>query len=667
MDTSNRDRLQNRYPRMVHNDHVARLRAIMSERQARLAALKTRADAEAYLRHVRRALRKAFGPLPRRTPLKARIVGSQEYAGYRLEKVLFESRPGFLVTGNLYLPDGVAATGSAPGVLGLCGHSADGKMAAVYQSFCLGLVLKGFVVFVIDPIAQGERDQYAPVKGSRLAGCPAHNMLGNQMALVDDFFGAWRAWDGIRALDYLLSRPEVDKRRVGVTGNSGGGTLSSYVTALDPRLSWAAPSCYICSWLANLENELPSDSEQNPPGLLAEGLDEVDLLIAHAPRPTLILGQARDFFDPRYTRQAWTELRHLHRLLGSRDSAKLFIGPRDHGYGIENREAMYAFALRQAGLDGPATEPAVQPRPAAELQVTPKASVRLAGSRPLYDFTAERARDLAAKRGQPTGAKVRSAARRLLALPRTSPREAPHYRALRTAGHAPEEGIRAQFAVETAPGIEAIVTSYGEPFAAMLPPTGKVELFVGHIDSEDDVRRLPAARRRPKNGFSLASIDPRGIGQSMARTCGSDRFFEPYGQDFMYAALGDMLNECYLGRRVWDVMRGIDFLRAHGADEVRLTGRGLGSVTAAFAALLHPSEPPVELFDYLPSYDMLAQAPRYSWPFSAFPRGCLKEFDLPDVYRALGKRLTLRHPWDVNMRPLRAPAARAGRRPPARA
>ena len=291
---------------MVHEYYVRRLREIMGQRRQRIAGLRTRADAEAYVRHVRRAVEKSFGLLPKRTSLCPSVTGRDSYAHYDMEKVVFESRPSFLVTGNLYLPKTASTGEKCPAVLGLCGHSLEGKASEIYQSFSQGLAVKGFVVFTIDPISQGERRQFYPKDGGPRPGlCHAHNFMGNQMVLVDDFFGTWRVWDAIRALDYLLSRPEVDRSRVGVTGNSGGGTLSTYLTALDSRLTMAAPSCYICSYVANMENELPSDAEQNPPGILAAGLDQADLLLCHAPRPTLILAQYNDYFDERYARTAF--------------------------------------------------------------------------------------------------------------------------------------------------------------------------------------------------------------------------------------------------------------------------------------------------------------------------------------------------------------------------
>jgi len=590
--------------------------------------------------------------MPERTPLKARVTGRDACAGYDLEKVVFESRPGFLVTGNLYVPGAPRRGLTAPAVLGVCGHSLAGKAEPAYQSFAQGLALRGFLVLVIDPIAQGERQQYFPGDGGRRPDmCHAHNLMGNQMALLGGFFGTWRVWDAIRALDYLLSRPEADHSRVGVTGNSGGGTLSTYLTALDPRLTMAAPSCYICSYVANMENELPSDSEQNPPGVLAEGLDQVDLLLAYAPRPTVILSQREDYFDERYARQAFEDMRRVHALLASLDSAAYYAGPGTHGFSRANREAMCGFFMKHAGVAGAAREKGVRPVEADRLRALPRRMSFRRDSRRVFEFTAERAGELARTRGKPSAAQVIAAARELLGIPHVQ--GPPHYRVLCwVPGRWKRPAVWAQFAVETEPGIEAIVTTYGRKHGDMHPPQGKVTLYVGHVSGREDVQRVPQVRALAAGRRALAVVDPRGIGETAAKTCGTTDFFAPYGNDFMYASTGEMLGESYLGRRVLDVLRTMDFLLDGGAAEVRLVGRGLGSITAAFAALLHPSEPRVRLIHYLPSYGLIAASPQFTWPLSSILRGCLLHFDLPDVYRVLGGRLALTQPWDAKMRPL---------------
>ena len=185
-----------------------------------------------------------FPALPARTNLNARTAGSLDLGQISLEKVIYESRPGFLVSANLYLPARIDA--ELPCVLGLCGHADAGKAYGPYQFFARGLAAKGFAVLIIDPVSQGERRQFYTEEGV-LEGDPrprstvAHNMIGNRMLLTGDFVGSWFARDAIRGLDYLLGRPETDATRVGVTGCSGGGTQTTQITALDPRITMAAP------------------------------------------------------------------------------------------------------------------------------------------------------------------------------------------------------------------------------------------------------------------------------------------------------------------------------------------------------------------------------------------------------------------------------------------
>src|SRR5687767_10971344 len=168
----------NRFPRMVQEFFVARENAVHQQRLERLAALKTKADAEAYVQTVRGKIRESFGPFPEKTPLNARVTKVVERDAYKIENVLFESRPGFLVSANLYIPKGRRFP--LPGVVGSCGHSANGKAIDTYQSFCQGLARLGYVVLIFDPIGQGERMQYvdATWKPTRGTGTAEHNYAG---------------------------------------------------------------------------------------------------------------------------------------------------------------------------------------------------------------------------------------------------------------------------------------------------------------------------------------------------------------------------------------------------------------------------------------------------------------------------------------------------------
>ena len=445
---------RNGYQHMVLEYYVGRLRELRADRRQRLTSIRTRGQAIEYQRHVRQAIAKAFRPRPRRTPLNAQITGTVQQQGYRIEKILYASRPGCLVTGYLYIPDKL--TGPAPGVIGTCGHSDTGKNDELYQAFCQRLARAGFVVLIYDPFSQGERDQYWKLSDKSAVAncCHAHNMMGKQLELVGEWFGAWRAWDGIRALDYLLSRPEVDPAHVGLTGNSGGGTMTTWLWAIENRFTMAAPSCFVTTFLSNLENELPADCEQYPPGVIGAGLELADFCIVRAPEPLLLLGQNYDFFDRRGLREAHEEVRRFYDLLGaSQEDAQLFIGPEGHGFSRHNQEAMVDFFARQAGL--PPSRKIHRPAvlTADQLNVTPRGNTVAAGAVPIYDLTAAAACRLEQKRTKLDKARLvqRLAAR--LQLSRKRP--LPHYRVLRPA-HLDGQTL-ARYGVETEDGIQALL------------------------------------------------------------------------------------------------------------------------------------------------------------------------------------------------------------------
>ena len=641
--------LHNRYAHQVQEYNLGKIRNVYQKRQKILDALQTTADAQQYVDSVRRKIKKCFAPFPKKTPMHAQICGTHTNGNILIEKILYQSRPHFYVTANLYIPQHIS--GKMPAVLGLCGHSPDGKAEASYHNYALALASKGFLVLVIDPIAQGERQQFFKRDGGTFSyNCEAHNQMGNQMLLLNDFFGTWRVWDAIRGLDYLLARPEADRSRVGVTGNSGGGTLTSYVSALDPRITMSAPSCYICSIEANVANEVAVDSEQNPPGFIAAGLDHIDLLIAAAPRPTLILGQKHDFFSARHTEKAAKELKRIHALLGNARTADYYIDGGFHGYSQANVQHMVNWFMKHAQVKGPRQIKPLKLSTAKELQVTTKGIISFPDAKRVFEFTAESAAELARKRKALSIKSLQRIATKLLQLPQRS-KQPIRYRALaENYSHVKNKNPREAFAVETEPGIQTLLEVHNNGVRKMLPPSGDIHVSIGHLSSQDDFENIPSVRALSSGKKALVLIDPRGIGQSTAKSCGDIQFFHPYGADFMYSMIGDMSQRSYLGQRTHDILCCLDWLAAEGAKNITLHGRGINSISVAFAALLHPSKPTVCLNHYLPSYQLLADKPIFAWPASCLLRGVLSHFDLPDVYKALGKRLTLHKAWNHLMK-----------------
>ena len=647
--------LEHRYGHMVQEYYVTRVRELTAIRRAERESVRTRADAIRMQKDVRRRIRRAFGPFPAKTPLCARVTGRIDARHFSIEKILIESRPGFLVSANLYVPKGLH--GPAPCVLGACGHSENGKAYSLYQAFVEGLARKGFVALIYDPISQGERVQYPNREGRCLLSlCAEHNMMGRQMALLGDWFGAWRAWDGIRCLDYLLSRPETDPTRVGMTGNSGGGTMTTWLCGLETRLTMAAPGCFVTTWLSNVENELPADAEQIPPGALAMGLDLCDFFIPLAPRPLILLTQRADYFDQRGSQEAFRQLRRVYRLLGAEDNVRIQVGPQGHGYSIENREAMYGFFVKHTGLPGSPREPKLTARADDELAAAPDGSVRKDGSKRVFDFIRARAGELQAYRKPLAAAELRRRLSRVLALP---PRRGiPHHRVLRHCGDG--KTVWQPYAVETEAGIQAVVTmACPDGCQYAVPRERRCALLVPHLAAWDDlhdrkVRKILAGRGR------VLGVDPRGIGQSAPQGCDCAEFFASYDCDYFFDAHGSMLAEPYLGRRVFDVLRTLDWLYACGYRDIEIVGRGLGAVPALFAGVLEPRLKAVTLMNGLLSYHELTQVPIYRWPASAQADGLLLALDLPDCYRSLKSKLTLISPWSAQMKPI--PPALARRR-----
>jgi len=631
----------NRYGRMVHEFYDEQIRRAQELGKARQAALRSRADAEGYVKFVQQKIHEAFAPWPEKTPLKPRVSGIVDRDQYTIEKVTFESRPDFFVTANLYIPKG--RTFPLPGVVGSCGHSTNGKAAEAYQSFAQGLARQGYVVLIFDPIGQGERFQYPNeelTKSTVGPGVQEHLHGGNQQYLVGEFFGTWRAWDGIRALDYLLTRPEVDPKHVGITGNSGGGTLTMWLCGVEPRWTMAAPSCAVTTFRRNFQNELPADTEQCPPRILAFGLEHGDFLAAMAPKPVIIMAQEKDYFDARGSAETYERLRTLYRLLGAEENIQLHVGPDPHGYSQPNREAMYGFFNKQTKVAEGHKEPELVIEKDETLQVTPRGQVAEFPSRTIFDFTREKSVTLAKSRPQHDAASLASVLPAVLKLP-APVATPPDYRILRgTSGRQYPLKYHTTYAVATEPGVEALVTRlYPEPHVSR--PTRGAErctLYVAHHSSDAELRSESwlADLIQTDPNVPFYACDVRGIGDSKPDTCGgAATFLSPYGCDYFYAAHGLMLDRPYPGQKTWDVLRTLDWLTSLGHREVHVVALHWGTIPATFAAVLHPAATKVTLKHALTSYQHIAESEHYDWPLSCLVPNILATCDLPDCYRVL--------------------------------
>src|SRR3954454_1519264 len=336
-------------------------------------AISTREQVLARQKSVVTELWKMLGGPLDRTPLNPRVVGTVERPGYRIERVTFESRPRLYVTANLYVP---AGSGRRPAILGPLGHSVNGKAWPSYQKLFSNLARKGYVVLAYDPFGQGERIEYPGSKPGHTTvgggGTSEHEYAGRRLILLGANFGLFRAWDGIRGIDYLQSRAEVDPERVGCCGQSGGATLTQFLAALDSRIRVAVVSEGNTENLAEADVEPPGsadDAEQNIVPALSRGIDRADLLYAFAPKPLLVLITLHDAghtYSPEYVGgsvESIDEYKRACELLGAADRVALQATTVSHGYVYELRRATYAWFNRwfqMKNVDDDETSQAVQ-------------------------------------------------------------------------------------------------------------------------------------------------------------------------------------------------------------------------------------------------------------------------------------------------------------------
>jgi hypothetical protein len=317
---------------------------LLDQRTEEIAGLNSIADWKKRQELIRETLFDIVGPFPEKTPLNARILRTVNKEGYRVEHIVYESQPGFYVTSSLFIPEGLKRRDKAAAVIYCSGHSILGYRGDAYQHVILNLVKKGFIVFAFDPVGQGERIEYLdPETGKQMPGNFMHSYSGTQAFITGSSQAMYMIWDGIRAVDYLLTRREVDPARIGITGRSGGGTQSAYIAAMDDRIYAAAPENYLTTFTRLLQSRGPQDAEQNLFNGISRGIDQSDFLIVRAPKPALMIGTTRDMFNIHGFRENKNEVSRIYNAYGEDENLSSVEDDAGHASTQKNREAMYVF------------------------------------------------------------------------------------------------------------------------------------------------------------------------------------------------------------------------------------------------------------------------------------------------------------------------------------
>ena len=552
---------------------------------ARRASIRDAAAWEVERSRLLGAYQEALGRFPERTPLNPRLTGVLERGPYRIEKLIYETQPGLLVTALAYVPRGQPPF---PGVLVPCGHTENGKAGETYQRVCIGLASKGYFVLTYDPIGQGERALYwGPAEQrSALGGCTTqHSYAGNQCFLLGINLAQYMVWDSIRGIDYLASRPEVDPSRLGMAGNSGGGTNTAYTAPLDQRIAVAVPCCYITTLEWRRRSGTTGDAEQNLLGQLPAGLDHADLLRLVAPRPLLAGSAALDFFPLEGARESVAAAAPLYATLGAPEAIAHAVAEAPHGYSRDLRRATFRWLNRWLNVDAGDDDPEGPVEQDADLQCTPEGQVSLLGSLSVHDLNRRRLEGPVPGRTLP----LPDAVRRLTAFEGTTTRPPARPASTDLSRH---EGLRRLERVTLWPEPDLAVPGAVWTWRAASRPLRPL-LWVDREGVEALTAR-PAFRtlleRLLPLGWLVMAIDVRGRGETAPRPNGRPPNPVMEAESFLaYEAL--VLGRPLFGMRMRDAQLAIDYLHTRedvAREGVVLAGWGAGGHLTLHLAVLDP-------------------------------------------------------------------------------
>jgi dienelactone hydrolase len=620
------------YSKCLPNYLSALARAAYDKRAGELAKLTTPDAIHARQRWVRETFWTLIGGEPERTPLNARITGQFERSGYRVEKVLYESRPRVFITANLYIPN----TGKAPypGVLFQMGHATTGKAYASYQKCCQGLARLGHIVLAFDPMGQGERIAYPDASGTNTrlgSATDEHDVPGKQMLLLGDSASRYQVWDAIRSLDYLAAHKLVDPRRLASTGQSGGGTLTMLLACVDDRLSAAAVSSGNTEDLACADFDAPGstdDAEQDFIGSGLVGFDRWDLLYPIAPKPLLVEVSAHDFFgtySPRYLDDGSRQYEHLARvygLLGEPEKLAWRSTPLPHGLTYSLRVEIYNWFerwLKHSDLKVE-NEPPVEPETENTLWVGATGNVtRDFGSLRPFDQVRQTAASVRPRIGNSEWMKA-------LHLTHRS-RDAK----LTTLATVPLEGAQVS-ATEVNTDPEVWVPAW--VFTPTNHPSVRSALLVlddrgrnAHAHEDDIYQRV--ARR----GRLVCAADIRCIGDNRPEVGrGNPEYTIPHESEEEFAWASLILGTPLLAQRIRDVWALVHALKNDAASDalsISIAARGSLSVPALFVFAASSDINSLYLAGGLFSYRSVLQTEVYKQPLANFSWDLFRNTDLP--------------------------------------
>ncbi|HOX39512.1 MAG TPA: prolyl oligopeptidase family serine peptidase [Candidatus Brocadiia bacterium] len=611
------------------------------------------AQAKQWQQHIRETALSAIGGLPPSdTHLNPRLCGELKGDGFRIEKVIYESRPGVFVTSALYVPQDIQ--GQTAAVLFVCGHAEEAKAYPNYQAVCQRLARNGLVVLAVDPPGQGERRSYLDSTGRQIVqwGTTEHDYAGLQCWWLGQSSARYFIHDAMRGIDYLETRPEVDPKRIGVTGNSGGGTQSTWLMMTEPRLAAAAPGTFVMRRAEYMWTGQAQDSEQVIPSGTLNGLDHEDFMIAMVPRPVKVLAVDYDYFCLEGALASVERARRIYRIFGCEDKLSIARDRCTHEYSpVLARSATEFFVTELLGLPAQSVDHSnPKPFPVEQLWCTQRGQALLDTpcAKGIFDGNLERYNKMARRESdsesQASKASVwlNSAIHRFRKPCALNPR---------WPWDETVQDIRVcQGFWFTEPGI----CNTGFLLRPATTPYKELVIAVFDRGTLDISARRQWVEDMAAEGHAVLILNLRGMGNILPRALNPVPLEERYGTVFKLicdlVAIGDDL----ASMRVYDLLRAVQLAFEDpmiDLDErpLRLFGAGLGGFYSYLAGALEPRISKVEIEDALFSLDSLMRTRYYRDDrlIQATIFGMAAEMDLPELQPLFaGRQLIVRRPRD---------------------
>jgi hypothetical protein len=610
----------------------------LGKRSANVAAINSLSAWQQRQQWIRETLREVVGPFPEKTPLNATITGTFDKEGYRLENIIYESQPGYYVTSALYIPHKAK---KAPAIIYCSGHSDNGYRSNGYQNEILNFVKKGFIVFAFDPMGQGERLQYYKTEtGKSRFRWPSyeHSYPGAQLFITGNTMARNFIWDGIRAVDYLFTRKEVDAGRIGIIGRSGGGTQSAYIAAFDDRIKAAAPENYITNMKRLFQAMGPQDAEQNFFYGIEKGLDMADLLAVRAPKPTLVVTTSQDMFPIQGAIETVNEVARIYKAYGKPENFSMATDDAPHASTKKNREASYTFFQKALNNPGNPKEEEVKLLSPEELRVTKTGQISTSlNSETAFSLNSKdaekRMQKLEASRKNIPAyfSGIIQAAKQLSGYKEPKLTEAPLF-----AGQIQRDGYTIQKYLLKGEG------SYNIPYIVLKPetPTQKAMLYLNPAGKAADVEPGGDMEWFVKNGVTVVAPDLVGLGEMGPGEFKGDSYVDSVSYNLWFAAV--LTRRSIVGIQAGDVVRIANQLKKDGMKEIYGLAKKQMAPVLLHAAAFDKDISKVALIQPYSSYRAIVMDTDYNADFlHSTVAGSIGVYDLPDLSASLAPQSLL--------------------------